>query len=317
MPGPEEEVTVLTDASDPDRDAKSAQIDKPLYGILFLIATAAVQACADGAAKYLAQSLPVIEISWLRYISTVAAVLVALKVIGFRDGLRTTRPGFQFVRGFLLVISGLVFLFALRSAPIVDVTATIFSAPLMVTALSIALLGERVGPRRWLAAIVGLAGVLIVMRPGSSVFNPALLWAVLAALLFAFGLVMTRKISGNERPIATMAYSAIIGLAVLTVVVPFAWVTPTWTEAAIALAVGLIYASSQWFTILAYRYADASVLAPYSYFQIVFIAAIGIVFFREVPDIWTVIGIAIIVASGLYTAQYERLRRAGLRRAKA
>ena len=309
MPGPEDEVAVLA-AAKPEQKAISAQVDRPLYGILLIIAASAMIASADGVTKFLARSLPVNETAWFRFVTTVVVVLAAMAfTTGFRGGLRTKRPGFQLLRGFLQVTSTLGFLFALSAARIVDVTATVFSAPLMVTALSILLLGERVGPRRWLAAIVGLIGVLIVIRPGSSLFNPALLWAVLGALLWALVLIVTRKLSGGENSTTTMAYSSIVGLVVLTVMLPFIWVTPTFMQAVICLFLGLFYAAGHWLIIIAFRYADASVLAPFNYFQLVFVAAIGVIVYGEAPDGWGMAGIGIIVASGIYTAQHERSRR--------
>ena len=138
---------------------------------------------------------------------------------------------------------------------------------------------------------------------------------VATAFLFAIVLIMTRKISPRESSVTTMVYSTVVGFVVFTILAPFDWVAPTWPQVMIGFATGIIYTAVNWCIIIAYRYADASVLAPYSYFQIVFIAIVGIVAFGEVPDVWTITGIAIIMASGIYNAQQERSRRASLQRA--
>ena len=311
--GPEDEVSVLDAAANPGLQATPIQQDRPLYGIFLIIAASAMIAGADGVTKFLARSLPVNETAWFRFVTTVAVVLIVMAATtGFRSGLRTARPGLQITRGLVQVFSTLGFLFALSAAPIVDVTATVFSAPLMVTALSIVMLREPVGMRRWLAAIIGLIGVLIMIRPGSSGFNAALLWAVLGAFLYALVMIITRQLSVNENSTTTMAYSSIVAFVVLTIMLPFIWVTPTIVQAAICLFLGLLYAAAHWLIIIAFRYADASVLAPFSYFQLVSVAVIGVIIYGEVPDGWSVAGIVIIVASGLYTAQHERSRRVTL-----
>ena len=190
--------------------------------------------------------------------------------------------------------------------------ATGFVAPLFVTALSIVFLGESVGVRRWLATAVGLIGVLIILRPGSSAFHPAAFIPIVSALAWACTLIMTRMMSGREHAITTMTFSSIVGVCVVSALVPFVWVAPSWHDILFGVFIGVASTAGQWIVVLAFRYADASVLAPFSYTQLVWVSILGFVIFGEVPDIWTVTGAVFIVASGLYTAHRERIRRSQL-----
>ena len=206
----------------------------------------------------------------------------------------------------------LFFISGLRFLPIAEASATGFVAPLFVTALSIIFLGEKVGLRRWIATAVGLIGVLIILRPGTGAFHPAAFFPLVSALAWACTLIMTRMMSGTERAITTMTYSSIAGLLILSALVPFVWVTPTWHDIAFGILIGVASTAGQWIVVLAFRYADASVLAPFSYTQLLWVSVLGYLIFGEVPDAYTITGAAFIVASGLYTAHRERVRRSQL-----
>lgn len=226
--------------------------------------------------------------------------------------LRTQRPMLQITRGMALLGSSLLFISGLRFLPIAEASATSFVSPLFVTALSIFFLGEKVGLRRWFATTVGLLGVLIVLRPGTSAFHPAAFFPVVSAFAWACTLILTRNMSGQERTVVTMTYSSIVGFAVLCALVPLVWVTPSWHDILLGLIIGVASTAGQWIVVLAFRYADASVLAPFSYIQLLWVTFLGFVIFGEVPDVWTVVGAAFIVASGLYTAHRERVRHSKL-----
>jgi drug/metabolite transporter (DMT)-like permease len=226
--------------------------------------------------------------------------------------MRADRPGMQVVRGIALLSSSLFFISGLSFLPIAEASATGFVAPLFVTALSIFFLGEKVGLRRWLATAVGLVGVVIILRPGSSAFHPAAIFPVISALAWACTLIMTRMMSGRDRAITTMAYSAITGFVVVSLLVPAVWVAPSWHDILCGVLIGVASTAGQWIVVLAFRYADASVLAPFSYTQLVVVSILGFILFGELPDVWTVTGAAFIVASGLYTAHRERIRRSQL-----
>jgi drug/metabolite transporter (DMT)-like permease len=200
----------------------------------------------------------------------------------------------------------------LRFLPIAEASATSFVAPLLVTALAIPFLGERVGLRRWIATAVGLAGVLIILRPGTSAFHIAAFFPLVSASAWACALIMTRMMSGKEHATTTMAYSSIVGFAVVTALVPFVWVNPTWHDILFGVIIGIASTAGQWIVVLAFRYADASALAPFSYTQLLWVSFLGFFVFGEIPDVWTTTGAIIIVASGLYTAHRERVRHSQL-----
>jgi drug/metabolite transporter (DMT)-like permease len=286
-----------------------ARADRPFRGIALILASTIFLGCSDVTAKYLSATLPSIEIAWIRFL-VFALIMVPAMLPGTRlFALHSERPGLQVMRGVALLSSSLFFISGLRFLPIAEASATGFIAPLFVTALSIAFLGEKVGVRRWLATITGLIGVLIILRPGSSAFHPAAFFPIVSALAWACTLIMTRMMSGKERAITTMTYSAITGVCILSALVPLVWVTPSWHDILFGIFIGVASTAGQWIVVLAFRYADASVLAPFSYTQLVWVSILGFFVFGEIPDIWTITGAAVIVASGLYTAHRERIRR--------
>jgi len=294
-----------------------ARTDRPFKGIALILASTVFLGASDVTAKYLSATLPSIEIAWIRFL-VFALIMVPAMVPGTRlYAMKTGRPGLQLARGAALLGSSLLFITGLRYLPIAEASATGFVAPLFVTALSIILLSESVGIRRWLATATGLLGVLIILRPGTSAFHIAAFFPIVSALCWALTLVMTRIMSGREHAITVMTYSSITGVAILTALVPFAWVTPTLHDILFGIVVGVASTLGQWIVVLAFRYGDASVLAPFSYTQLLVVSILGFFIFGEVPDAWTVIGAAFIVLSGLYTAHRERVRRSQMAAAAA
>ena len=289
-----------------------ARADRPFRGIALILASTVFLGMSDVTSKYLSATLPSIEIAWIRFLVFALIMLPAMLPGSRLFALRTRRPGLQVMRGVALLGSSLFFISGLRFLPIAEASATSFVSPLFVTALSIVFLGESVGVCRWLATAVGLIGVLIILRPGSSSFHPAVFFPLVSALSWACMLIMTRMMSGREAAVTTMTYSSIVGVGILSALVPLVWVAPTWHDILFGILVGVASTVGQWIVVLAFRYADASVLAPFSYTQLLWVSILGFLIFGEVPDLWTVTGAAFIVASGLYTAHRERLRRSQL-----
>lgn len=282
--------------------------DHPLRGIALIVISTVFLACSDTLAKYLGRTLPAIEIGWVRFF-VFLMIMLPVALASKDSPLRSARPKLQVLRALALVASSVLFITGLRFLPIAEASATSFIAPLFVTALSIVLLGETIGVRRWVATFVGLIGVLIVIRPGSAAFNTAVILPILSALSWAVTLTLTRMISGADRAVVTMTFSALVGFVVLSALAPFVWVMPSWQDVVIALGVGLASTMGQWVVVLAYRYADASVLAPFTYSQLLWVTILGYAVFGEIPDLWTFVGAAVIIGSGIYTAHRERLRR--------
>jgi drug/metabolite transporter (DMT)-like permease len=289
-----------------------ARSDRPFRGIALILASTVFLGASDVTAKYLSATLPSIEIAWIRFLVFALIMSPAMLPGSPLFALRSQRPGLQVMRGVALVASSLFFISGLRFLPIAEASATGFVSPLFVTALSIVFLSESVGVRRWLATAVGLIGVLIILRPGTSAFHLAAFFPLVSALAWACTLIMTRMMSGREHAITTMTYSSITGLCILCALVPFVWVTPSWHDILFGVFIGVASTAGQWIVVLAFRYADASVLAPFSYTQLLWVSILGFIIFGEVPDVWTVTGAVFIVASGLYTAHRERVRRSQL-----
>ena len=289
-----------------------ARADHPFKGIALILASTVFLGASDVAAKYLSATLPSIEIAWIRFVVFALIMVPAMTPGSPLFALPTNRLGLQLLRGVTVLASSLFFISGLRFLPIAEASATGFVAPLFVTALSIVFLGEKVGLRRWIATGIGLIGVIIILRPGSGAFHPAAFFPIVSALAWACTLIMTRMMSGTERAITVMTYSSIAGVCILSALVPFVWVTPSWNDIMLGVFIGVASTTGQWIVVLAFRYAGASVLAPFSYTQLLWVSSLGFLVFGEVPDAYTVIGAGFIVASGLYTAHRERVRRSQL-----
>ncbi|MBA4270389.1 MAG: EamA family transporter [Methylobacterium sp.] len=282
--------------------------DAPLRGIAFVLLASIFLTSADMVSKLLTQQISPLQVSWLRYCTF---TLIMLGIVWRRGGvarLSTQRPVLQILRGIGLLASSVLFVMALRYMPLADATATGFVAPLFVTALSIPILRETIGWRRWTATLVGFAGVLIVVRPGGAGFQIASLLAVASALSWAFAMIMTRMMSRTESPLTTLAYSALVGLGLLSLAVPFVWSPVTPTIVAMGVFIGVSSTMGHWLIVLAYRHGDASLLAPFSYIQLLWASLFGLFIFSVLPDLWTLVGAVIIAGSGLYTAHRERIK---------
>ncbi|MGN6098033.1 MAG: DMT family transporter [Bosea sp. (in: a-proteobacteria)] len=293
----------------PASPGASLRRDNALLGIGVMLLATIFLSAGDAASKYLAaENVPALHIVWLRYTTSGLILLVIVAGQRGRISLRTRRPGLQLLRGVGLIGSSILFVSSLKYLKIADATATSFVSPLFVTALSIPFLGEKVGWRRWLATIIGLAGVLIVVRPGGSGFQPASLLPVFSSLSWAFALIVTRLMSATENPIATITWSTLFGAVVSSLLLPLHWVEPSWTIAWVGLFIGAVSTAGHWLVIVAFRFAAASLLAPFSYIQLFWASLFGFVLFAALPDLWTWVGAAIIAGSGLYTAHRERMR---------
>ena len=281
----------------------------PGRGILWMLATAFCFVSMDALAKYLSQSYPVLQVVWARY---VFHLLILALVLGPRlpRVARTGRLGLQFLRSlFLLGATGLFFA-ALSFIPLADATAIMFVAPILVTAMSVPLLGEYVGPQRWASVVVGFLGALVIIRPGSDAMEPAALLALGAASCYGFYQIATRRLSATDAPLTTLMYSAAVGVLVSSAAVPFFWVTPSPADWLTMMGLGLFGALGHFALIKAFQAATAVTVTPFGYVNLLWAVLFGFVFFGELPDAWTMLGAAIIAASGLYILHREKLRRA-------
>jgi drug/metabolite transporter (DMT)-like permease len=283
--------------------------DNPLKGIALLVASFACFSCSDAVSKLMTGAMPAIEVAWLRYVVFMVLMLgAALFSGGGTRAFRSRRPGLQVVRALGVLGSTVLFIMGLRYLPMAEATSITFIAPVYVTALSIPLLGETVGIRRWAAVFIGLLGVLIVVRPGTGAFDTAALFPVFSSLCWAIALVVTRKMSSADGPLVALTYAAVVGFVVTSALVPFEWVMPGWREIGLGVMTGVASTVAQWLVVLAFQHARASVLAPFSYSQLIWSTLLGFAIFGNLPDTWTIVGAVIIIASGLYTAHRERVR---------
>jgi len=290
--------------------------DDPMRGIVFAVCATVLFATSDTIAKYLSESLPVVEFIWIRYVLfLVMALGLASRVR--RRALRPRAPKLQLLRGVCVVTSSVLFVYGVHSMTMAQATTISFLSPLLVTILSIPLLGEIVGIRRWAAVGAGLLGMIVVVRPGLGSFQPAALFGLASSVAWALALVITRRIAGTDTPQTTMLISSAVGSLVLSVLLPFEAVWPTAWELALSLVMGVVASVGQWLVILAHRIAPASTLAPLFYGQLIWASLAGLLVFGNLPDMWTLVGAVIIILSGLYTAQRERIRRREAERADA
>lgn len=281
--------------------------EDPLRGIALTIGATVLFATSDTISKYLAATLPVVEILWFRYvIFVVMAGYLAWQTSPRALAVRS--PGMQVARGLCLVASSVLFVFGVRQMPMAEAAAISFVSPLLITVLSIPLLGEVVGIRRWAAVAVGMLGMLIIVRPGTNAFQPAAFFGVASSLCWSVSLIITRKISTTERPTSTLLWSSVIGALVLSALMPLNFTWPSTGEFALAFVLGVLASIGQWMVVLAHRQAPASLLAPFTYVQLLWSTLGGYLVFAALPDHWTLVGAVIIIASGLYTAHRERLR---------
>ena len=259
----------------------------------------------DGFAKYLSSTLPVLQITWSRYFFTVVIVL-PIMLIFFRKNLTwTEKPKLQLIRGLLLFCANILFFYSISIISLAKALTLAFIAPLIVTALSPVLLGEKVGFRRWAAVVIGFIGSLIVIRPGFVEFNLASIAALGTGILYGFYLIITRKLHDADNPLLTLLLTGIVGAILGTMIMPTVWVQPTITEWYMMFAIGFFASIGHLFLILSLKYADASKLAPFSYFEILPNIIIGYYFFNHFPDSWTFIGLFIIISSGTYIFKRE------------
>jgi drug/metabolite transporter (DMT)-like permease len=284
--------------------------DDPLRAIALTLIATLLFGSSDTISKYLSGSMPIVEFIWIRYV----LFLVMALWLGRRQGLASLRPrnpGLQILRGLCVVGSSVAFVYGVRSLSIAQATTISFLSPMLVTVLSIPLLQEIVGIRRWAAVLAGLCGMLIVVRPGLGGFQPAALFGVASSFCWAFALIITRKISNTDTAQTTVLWSAGIGATLLTLLLPIQAVWPAPWQWGLSLVLGVLASAGQWLVILGHRHAAASLLAPFFYTQLLWVTGLGFLVFGNLPDQWTLGGASIIIASGLYTAHRERVRHVG------
>ena len=259
----------------------------------------------DGFAKYLSADLPVLQITWARYFFTVAFTLPVMFFFYNKQLVWSDKPRLQILRGLILLCANIFFFYAISIIPLAKALTLAFVAPLIVTAFSPMLLGEKVGVRRWTAVIIGFVGSLVVIRPGFLEINLASLAALGTGVMYGFYLIITRKLSTSDNPLLTLLLTGLVGLVAVSGIMPFIWVNPNLSQWSMMAGIGVFACIGHLFLILSLKYADASKLAPLGYTEIIPNVIIGYYFFGNFPDNWTFLGLAIIVISGIYISRRE------------
>ena len=277
---------------------------RPSLAALLTCLAMAGFAVMDTMTKFLVRDYSVVQNLWIRYvIFTGFAVLVAWP----RISLRSARPWLQTFRGLLAAVENGVFVLAFLYLPLADAHAVAATAPLLVIALAIPLLGERGRPYRWISVAAGLVGVLAIIRPGFVALQWALLIPLGGASLWATYQVMTRLIGRVDPAETTLLWTAVSGLIVTTAIVPWFWVSPTSDAWLLLVGVGLLGSLCHYALIKALDFAEAGAVQPYTYTMLVWATILGYLVFGDVPDAWTMAGAGVVVLSGLYTWHRDRL----------
>ncbi len=261
----------------------------------------------DGFAKYLSADLPVLQITWARYFFTVVFTFPLMLFFFKKYLVWTDKPKLQLIRGLILLTANISFFYSISVISLPKALTLAFVAPLVVTAFSPFFLGESVGYRRWTAVIIGFIGSLVVIRPGFVEINLASLAALGTGIMYGFYLIITRKLSTSDNPLLTLLLTGVVGAIIATIFMPFVWVSPTVNQWSLMAAIGLFACIGHLFIILSLKFADASKLAPFSYFEIVTNIIIAYYFFGDFPDSWTILGLFIIVFSGIYISRRENI----------
>ena len=261
----------------------------------------------DGFAKYLSSDLPVLQITWARYFFTVAFTLPIMFFFFRKNLVWTDKPKLQLIRGLILLTANVCFFYSISIISLAKALTLAFIAPLIVTAFSPIFLGEKVGFRRWSAVVIGFIGSMVVIRPGFVDINLASLAALGTGVMYGFYLIITRKLSSSDNPLLTLLLTGVVGAIIISFVMPFVWIKPTLNQWSMMAAIGIFACVGHLFIILSLKYADASKLAPFSYFEIVTNIIIGYYFFSDFPDKWTFLGLFIIILSGIYISRRENI----------
>ena len=260
----------------------------------------------DGFAKYLSADMPVLQITWARYFFTVVFTLPVMYFFYNKNLTWSEKPKLQILRGIILLIANICFFYSISIISLAKALTLAFVAPLIVTALSPVFLDERVGVKRWIAVIIGFIGSLVVIRPGILEVNLASFAALGTGVMYGFYLIITRKLSTSDNPLLTLLLTGLTGVIIISFAMPFVWINPSADQWYMMAAIGIFASIGHLFLILSLKYADASKLAPFSYFEIITNIIIGYYFFNNFPDHWTFVGLFIIIFSGIYIHFRER-----------
>ncbi len=269
-------------------------------GIALMVLAVGLYSIMDAMVKWLGPSYPTMELVFFRSLFAFIPIAYVLWRSGSLAALRTKNPLGHAGRALAGLASLSLFFYAYTRMPLANVVAISFAAPLLVTALSVPLLGERVGRRRWTAMSVGLLGVIVMVKPDAGLFDESAALALLGTVFYALVIVSIRKLSRTETPTAIVFYYALTATLATGAVMPFIWVMPDAEGWVLLILVGLIGGVAQFAMTRAFGLADVSIIAPFDYMHIIWAALLGLFIWGEVPGNTIWIGVPIVMASGIY-----------------
>jgi drug/metabolite transporter (DMT)-like permease len=281
-----------------------------LRGILLMCAGVSTFPFMNAAVKLLADNYPAMQITWARFTGHLLVMLVVF-LPQYRWALfRTRRPLAQIGRSLAMLASNLVFVIAIGHIPLATASAIGFTSPLIVTALSVPMLHESVGWRRWSAVMVGFVGMLMVIRPQTGFNDPAVLLILLSSVIYALYQIGTRWVGTYDSAATGIIFAALLGSLVMTVLMPFVFVMPrSLLDGLLFSSLGLLGGFGHYLIIRAFQLGPAAVIAPLGYIELLGSVVLGYLLFNNFPDAWTWFGACVIIASGIYIAFRERRRR--------
>ena len=276
-----------------------------MKAIILNLSAWAVLPFMDTIAKYLSSEISFFQITWARYFFTVFWTL-PLMFFFFRKKLKwSENPKLQIIRGMTLLSANVCFFYSISVISMAKALTLAFIAPLVTTALSPIILGEKVGFKRWSAVIVGFLGSLVVIRPGLIEFNLATISALGTGFFYGVYLIITRKLHSVDNPLLTLLITGVVGAIISSLFVPIVWINLSQSQWLWLALMGIFACLGHLLLIYSLRYADASKLAPFGYFEIITNIILGYYFFKDFPDIWTFAGLIIIISSGIYVFRRE------------
>ncbi len=285
--------------------------DRTFEGIALLVLSVGLFSVMDAMVKWLGASYPTFQIVFFRSLFAFLPLSIVIwRVGGLRQALLVRDAGGQALRCLFGLGAIVLFFYCYAEMRLADAVAIGFAAPIFITALSVPLLGESVGWRRWAACLLGFAGVLVMLKPGAGGFQPVALLALLATLFYALAIIWVRKLSKTESNISIIIYFTLTTTVVSALALPFGWVTPNLPDFALLVAVGIVGGVAQIVMTQAFRLAEVSILVPFDYTAMVWAVGLGWLIWDEIPGLNIWIGFGLVLASGLYIVHREaQLRR--------
>lgn len=289
----------------PDADARNVR-----RGIFYVLGAVLLFSAANVLVKWTVASYPINEVVFFRNAFALIPAFVLVAANGGLRSLHTKRPTAHLLRGLLGVAAMATLFLSFQMMPLADATAISFVQPLFLTALSVPFLGERVGPYRWSAVIVGFIGVLIMIQPGADSLESGAVIGLASAFLMACAFVLVRRLSTTESSSAIVFYFAVISTVASALALPLGWLTPTLPDFGLLALLGLAGGTAQYLMTQAFRLAPAAVIAPFNYTSMIWAALFGYLIWGDLPTIALLAGGGVVMASGLYILYRETYRRA-------